>query len=146
MSAMELALGLAIIKKEGKMGDFLEFLKEEIEKDGLEDDENIMGFYNDLCKLEEKEIIADVVEKVTGCEVQMFSEEDSILIENEVIEDDEVDRICNEVDPKINLKNINNALETKGYKLEFNSAYNFGGRGKSVGLVDNFLKFDIVKL
>ena len=132
-----------------KLGDFLEFAREQARRDGMDSSE-LMGFFDGL---EEKYLsddviewnkILDIVTKVTGCKVGGFKGDKCLIIENEELSDDECyDYLTKGNVAKIDLEHINNALKIANTKLEFIDAMNlpFDADG-----FQNIVRFRVVKL
>lgn len=120
--------------EDGKLADFLEFAREQAKKDGM-DTEDLMGFFDDLekefCTEEEDgdgidwNKVLDIIAKTTGCKVQGFKGDKSIIISNEEMSRELcLDYLDSENVAPINLEHINNALKIADVKLEFIEAMN----------------------
>ena len=132
-----------------KLGDFLEFAREQARRDGM-DSSGLMGFFDEL----EKEYLSDdaiewhkmldIVAKVTGCKVGGFKGDKCLVIENEELSDEEcLEYIQDENVAKIDLEHINNALKVVSAKLEFIDAMNLPLDADGF---QNIIRFKVVKI
>lgn len=149
MRALSETVIASILKKliaEGKLQDFIDFAREQAKKDGM-DTENLMNFFDELEEQFVDEIdwieIADICRKCTGCPVQVFKGDKTIIIENEKFDDLECLEYLEEKESKIKLSQLNNALSTIGIKLEFIEALNLPF---DLDGFENFIRFKVVEL
>lgn len=140
------------IVESGKLDDFLEYAREHSEDEGM-DTEGLMKFID---KLEEKYLseseenkewhkILKIINETTGCNVQGFKGDRTVMIENEEMTDDEFKEYVDNdsVTAKINIESINKALSSINYKLEFFEAI---GLPFEADGFRNIVRFKVIKL
>lgn len=149
LQSLYLAKKLAQMEESGELQDFVDFARNEMKKQGIKE-KDLDEFFNWLeeqAKPNDDGInwfkVGDIICKVTGCKCKVFKGDECVIIENEVIDLEDIVDMLNEDDPKINLNNINIALETIGVQLEFIEAYNFPFENMGFS---NFLRFKVVEL
>lgn len=131
----------------GNIGDFIEYGREKLKEDGM-DTENLMAFFdeleNEFCNNIDWAKVKDITQKVTGCKVQTFKGDKSLIIENEEMSEEECkDYIEGEMQGKVNLEHINQGLKVANVKLEFIEAMllPFDAEG-----FQNIVRFKVVEL
>ena len=152
LKAAFVATCLETIVESGNLDDFIEYAREHSEDEGM-DTEGLMKFID---KLEEKYLpeseenkewhkILKIIGETTGCNVQGFKGDRTVMIENEELTDDEfkeyVENDSNTA--KINIENINNALSTINYKLEFFEAI---GLPFEADGFHNIIRFKVIRV
>lgn len=140
------------IVESGNLDNFIEYAREHSEDEGM-DTEGLMKFID---KLEEKYLseseenkewqkILKIINETTGCNVQGFKGDRTVMIENEEMTDDEFKEYVDNdsVTAKINIESINKALSAINYKLEFFEAV--GVPFEADGF-RNIVRFKVIKL
>lgn len=153
IKAMFISSVLAKIHEEGEMKNFVEFAKKQAKEDG-EDTEELMEFFDFLEELETEDTgedvkeldwieIADAITKETGCEVSCFRGDNSIIISNKKMTDNECLEYLETNKANIHLGRINKVLKPLGVELEFVEALNLPFEFQGF---DNFIRFGVHKI
>lgn len=140
------------IVESGNLDNFIEYAREHSEDEGM-DTEGLMKFID---KLEEKYLseseenkewqkILKIINETTGCNVQGFKGDRTVMIENEEMTDDEFNNYIDDDSKtaKINIESINKALSAINYKLEF---YEAVGLPFEADGFHNIIRFKVIKI
>ena len=140
------------IVESGRLDNFIEYAREHSEDEGIYT-EGLMKFID---KLEEKYLseseenkewqnILKIINETTGCNVQGFKGDRTVMIENEEMTADEFNNYVDDdfTTAKINIESINKALSTINYKLEF---YEAVGLPFDADGFQNIVRFKVIKL
>ena len=140
---------LATIHEEGDMKNFLEFARARAKADGM-DSKEVMEFFDMLEELEDEDSdsldwieIADVIQKETKCEVSCYKGDNTLIISNERISDNECLEYLETKKSRIHIGRINEVLKPLGVELEFVEALNLPFE---VDGFSNFVRFGVNKL
>lgn len=133
----------------GHIDDFFAFARKEAENE--ENSEELLEFLDEMEKLfKETEVemipytkIHDIIAEVTDCPNILFEGDNSIIIENEEWNDDDLLHYLQNDKAKINIELMNKALEHLNCKLEFIEAVNIDEEFHGF---KNFLRFRVVKI
>lgn len=137
---------------DGDLDKFIAFAREHSEDEGIETEE-LLKFLKKLEKnyLPESEEnkewhnILHIIGETTGCNVNGFKGDKTVMIENEELTEAEFDDYVT-IDTKtakINIESINKALSVIGYKLEFLEAL---GLPFVADGFQNIIRFKVIKL
>lgn len=137
------------LHEDGDMDNFFAFARKEAENE--ENSEELLEFLDEMEKLfKETEVemipyekIHDIIVEVTGCPNILFEGDNSIIIENEEWNEDDLLHYLQKDKAKLNLELMNKALEHLNCKLEFIEAVNID---KEFHGFKNFLRFRVVKI
>ena len=154
LSRIAVARLLTKLKEDGELENFVEFAKEKAKEDGMDSDD-FMGFLDGLGEIAKEttdddgynwQDIEDAINTVLpSFRAYFFVGDKTIAIENELVTDaDILANYCDkDVKAPLNIETLNDALEPKGYKLEFMEALNIPFK---LDEIQNFLRFKVIKL
>ena len=147
-----LASYLEKVIDDGKLGSFIAFARER----AIEDDMATPDLIRFFDKLEEEYMpeseknkewhkLLKIINETTGCRVNGFKGDNTVIIENEELSEEEFNNYLDDDNcyAKINLEHINEALRPINYKLKFIEAL---GLPFDADGFRNIVRFKVVKI